>query len=325
VVAAKDKSLNRTMMMTTVEEAENTAPAFSSQLELAAKGGALLLGAAYTSGYLINALYDAQFSFFQGELMRPRILIIGFTFLFFLAFPIYIAERGLEMGRGKRTFVTERLEKYPHYIVTGVSSVGRMGALLFVTLLVGNLFKPAYSSQSLTIPLLAFVVLFLIGSAAIAVPDSKPGLTEDNKLRRPAKILWLLYLAAVLASYYLLFDKYHSALFYWAFMVSIVGSDTVRDFLARSSSTRIRVVQTSFLLAAALSTFTYTLFPKLKSPFGVEDSPVELTIQPDHGGSSIEKIQGQLLDESDHGFYVLVGNEKKATYIPRDIVRQLKY
>jgi hypothetical protein len=311
--------------MTTAEATEESDLSFSSQLEVAAKGGGLLLGAAYTSGYLINAIYDAQYSFFQGELVRPRVLIIGFTFLFFIGFPIYVAERGLELGRGKSTFLTERLERYPHYVVNGVGSVGRMGALLFVTSLVASLFKPQYRSSGLFIPVCIFVALFVIGSVAISIPEKQSGLTEANKLTRIAKILWSLYLAAVLAAWCLLFDKSHSTIFYWALAVSIVGSDAVRDFLARSTSKRIRLVQTAFMLTAALSTFTYQIFPKLNSPFGVEDSAVELVTEPDHSGSPTEKIRGRLIDESDHGFYVLVGNDKKATYIPRDIVRQLKY
>ena len=89
----------------------------------------------------------------------------------------------------------------------------------------------------------------------------------------------------------------------------------------------LKVVDTRrFPLTAALYYFGIYIYPAIKPSWGGgTPTPVVVYLSPDSRVLPNQQFEGDLLDESDNGFYFVRRNEKNAIFIPRASVAAMYF
>jgi hypothetical protein len=299
-----------------------------SYVEVLAKGGTVLAALAYASGYLVSAIYDAQFGFVQAEFMRPRIIIAGLAFLFFIAFPIYAGRWALDLPfhPSPDGMTSRRFKALPKVATSPTAYSAFCMVLLLATGLASEVFDPGSGYRIYGKPFICFLTLLLLGVVGQTAYLNNLELNVTSiRLSRTAAIFWWALLLLNVAVTLLILYKYSSVLLYWVIVVALFGRQESKE-LARHYKTRgIRWTYVVVLLAIALPVFSVKLYPNLSDPLGAHLHTIQLSMRRPSDQVATESVSARLIEESQDGFFVLIGAESRATYIPRSLVTAVRY
>jgi hypothetical protein len=292
-------------------------------LDLFSKATVVGLFAIYVFGFLIVSLHNAHYGFIELSPWKPKILSAGTLFLFFTLFPAVVALRVFAFALSSSS--------RPRAIWWAIRVTDYLGVCCVFALFAARLCLASTKYARVGDPWVALLlVLISIGLlvGAITVDESENEEKEDQKeyIEHPYRSLtahWGGALLVLSASNY-----YEKEIWQLELWLLFIGATVI---LARFLFLRIeRGMQKGRLyywlalfipVVSAPIYFANLVYPDMKSSWGGgSPTPVVLYLSADSRVLPNQWLQGDLLDESDSGFYVVGRNERNALFIPRTAV-----
>ena len=286
-------------------------------LEALSKATALILFVTYLSGFIIVSVHNASYGFTELSPFKPRILSAGVLFCSLVLVPIFSAY-----------FVFSQIKdpdlKFPASLASALAKstvflVGCSFAATALTPIYVNSASTEVKTHSIwsTLPLsIVFSVFFTLLILFV----------YENRGKRPWPSIAasaIVLVAAISVSYIDGKTNPSGAVRNWFFGVGLASLLIRRRWRAKKFDLQSDIV---FPMVVALSLFPNYLYPRIKYSWGGgEPTPIVLYFSGDTQLFPKQEIQGQLLDESDGGFYVLQHNQDKALYIPRNAVSAIYF
>ncbi len=269
----------------------------------------------YGCGFLVISIHQYSYGLAGLNPLRPKVLAAGIWFLFFITIPfmLEIEERFIKFSSPER----ERwLSKKSTRFFLSATSCFWLGMILTYAFDI-----PTEVGQ--TGPSTITIILVMAVSAALVC--------ADERIRFPH---WLAVLASLGFGGLLmycgvrdLFTNHHQSIAAIATWFMFVTSFAFDELQSRSWKLKIghwkQSLGLGFLALAAFSSFYY---PQMKPSWG-GGAPVPATIYFDKNSLVLpgQSMSAKIVDETDGGFYIIGGNDKKATFIPRSEVAMVYY
>ncbi len=290
--------------------------------ELLVKTSAGLLAVVYGAGFIVVSWHHASFGINSFELLRPRVLSAGVSFVVLTGLPALTALRSFGLGG----FTTG--------IGTGISASpnrrGRLKVVLAVALypfvygiaaqLVG-FFERTHDGEIQPWQTLPFTLALLIG-AQIAKKhfDSYPGLIT---LGVSALVLWFFIISLHFA------DSTPLALSGWFYLVGLLAAwlghnsgRTLESFKGWSWEYHLPVI------VGVLLFYSHSIYGRLKPECG-GGSPIPATLYLSEAMQMIgdqRRVPIYLLDETPDGFFVLLSKrDPNGVFIQRSKVESIDF
>ena len=284
-------------------------------VDLIAKAAIVLAAVIYGCGFLVVSLHRHSYGLAEPNPLRPKVLAAGILFLVFAALPIVIfieAKRfrspSPDCPRYRRT-IGAALDFY-----TLVSfSLGYFLKLIFE---IPPLSEPSGPST---------------GTITLAIALSATIVFADKWERFPH---WLVLPASLASCGLLMFCGgrdlflYHhqspASIALWFMVISGLISLEMR---ARSWKLQLgNWPQSLGLSLTALAMFSTIYYPQIQTSWGGgAPIPAIIYFAKDSPLLPNRNISARILDETDGGYYMIGGNDKKATFIPRSEVAMVYY
>ena len=284
-------------------------PLLGQVIDVASKSAATFAVVLYGCGFLISSIYYSSYGFVDANPLRPRIAFAGAWFILFIAIPVALM---LGVENAIATTTKSRESRFSAILcLYCVASLGIAGALAdaifssrgqpaktpsWIDAVVGltlvvTLVNAFFGSQR---PLLKVVrALASVGLAGYLMVHGTLELVGNGEVDRYALASWFL-LVAILVRFGVYMHKLRLPVGFWTVFIS------------------------GLLLPALL--FSQEFYPRLSSSWG-GGSPVKVTLYFTNDSIFADRsVTASLIDETDSGFYVLVGDDPRATYIPRKAV-----
>jgi hypothetical protein len=291
------------------------------KLDDAAHALALVLTVTYGAGFLIVSLHHSEFGFAEFDLLRPKIFCAGAWFFVLTAVPALTAARifnlfGLERGTG---FV---LSAGPTHRVTAELTVGAgfYAGCYAIALFFGNLiFGPDrpqlkhtyYFNFSIA---LTVVEVIIVGKIFRKQPEMClffASLVNVNQgiaayLRNDRSTFWL------------------SVWFYGVGIGFLIICRAVNDPAQRKK------LEWEFYVPAYLVLllfFSVTIYGQINPALGGgKPVPVTLFLDENSTASTSKIVNGKLVEETDHGYYILQDDPKRAAHFyRREFVKEIEF
>jgi hypothetical protein len=295
-------------------------------LELAGRTLGLWLGVIYATGFIVVLLHQSQFGIVEFSPLKPRIFTAGILLLLFVSIPAVAIARvyALFGMRSSIGFSISAKAENMRYLNIALGA-GFYIPCHYLASSLGFLF-PGIQGFHATKPLgdwvaFGFVCIFLLGGI-ISAKDFDKHPRQFTILEGLLAVGWflteLLYMARLLLWLTL-----------WFYSVALVSLFLIH--WARSSKDRIVDYPWErmglVLLFVFFLFFTRTIYTNVAASFGGGAS-IPATFHFLHKGviGDSEVVNLLVLDETDHGFYVLVPPDStRAYFVRRDLVSSIHF
>lgn len=284
-------------------------------VDLVVKVIVVLAAILYGCGFLVISIHQYSYGLVEMNPLRPKVLAAGIWFLCFAAVPFVLV---LE-GRAIKSSTPEREEwlrrRSTGYYFSAMSCFW-----------LGGILETAFDFQMETLPRwpsTGTLMLTMIVSGALVA--------ADQWKRFPH---WLSVLASLAFGGLLVFCGLRDLQFYhgksvasialWFIAVSFFASSEMQS---RSWKPAIGNWKQSVALSIiAVGGFASFYYPQIKPSWG-GGAPIPATIYLAKDSLMLpgRGVSAKILDETDSGFYIVGGDDKRATFIPRSEVAMIYY
>jgi hypothetical protein len=147
----------------------------------------------------------------------------------------------------------------------------------------------------------------------------------------PATVLWqrLAWVGTLIIDGYLVWLGCSAALdcvqFRWLMALSVYIAGMRFDFDSTEKLKRHPWISTTIMAVLIVSSFTHYVYPIMKPFWGGMPQPIKMTLEAKAPAQHAETIEAKLIEQTNDGFYVLLGNRSHATFIPRGLVSRIEY
>lgn len=277
--------------------------------------------ALYVFGFLIVSIHNAEYGFSELNPLKPRIVAAGSLFTLFCVYPIVVARR----------FFSHSLQLNPEqrFSRATLACLNFLSTCIFSAILLVTLYEippPEVAEPTsgwATFATIAGVLIVLAACGWLM----RAGWVFFEK--HPMKIALSAFALVMLLVSYLYSYADKTILFavaLWFFAVG-VGSELVRHSLKQPQQ-ELRFTTTELLVPSVilLTIFAVQVYPRVKPSWGGGGAtPVILYFSHDSRILPDQELQGDLLDESDNGVYVVKSGGKQAIFIPRAAIAAMYY
>jgi hypothetical protein len=294
---------------------------FLSGLQAVAQAAAVFVAVVYGTGFLIVAIHHAGYGIAQFDFLKTKIISTGIVFVLLTAISVVAAFRVFHVFGLRRTTSTvipckPENEAYLKIII-GLS-------FFVVAMAVSNIvlffFEPFGGPKPWG--LLCFLVIAAL-YVTLTIFERK---YFDN---HPALFMLgdLALMILCVGVFYRFYDHPQLVLVLWLYAVGI-GAVIFSKLLQSGNVKHIEWEQYFGAITAVLLTYSTLIYPHIKPSFGGGvPSPVVLYLT---GKNPIfpntDSAEVLLLDETDHGYYVLLNaQEKTAYFLRRDLVSAIHF
>jgi hypothetical protein len=299
-------------------------------MEMYGKSGLALLAAVYASGYVITAIHDSQYGFFQPNILRPKLIVAGVTFIVALYAPIYLADFGFDFAAAPADFLTNKRtsppkQELPKLLAFLPSAAGWLTACTYCAYWASLAFVGGDNFDRAINATLYFGALLIIGSALQASYAAFNFANATPVLKRLGYAIFILYACLFTATGIYVYLKCFSPLLGWFVMVATFGRRGARKSFDNNGILQVRWSYLFIFTASALIFFALHLFPKLKAPLGPAPVRILAHFQKESPLASAQLIPATLLEQTDQGYYLLFNGEKKAVFVPVAAIDEIRF
>jgi branched-subunit amino acid transport protein len=308
-----------------VNDALNSAPSprgnLRELLDSISKAAVVGILALYVFGFLIVSIHNAEYGFSELNPLKPRIAAAGSLFTLFCVYPIVVARR----------LYSHSLQLNPEqrFSRAMVASLNFLSTCIFSAIVLARLYeaKPSQvtgsTSRWMTLAEIVTVLAFLVAWGWLMAT----GWTYFVK--HPMKVAVGAFAIVMLLVTYLYHYSDKEILFavaLWFFAVG-AGSELVRYSLKQAQpERRFTTNELLFPSILLLTFFALEVYPRVKPSWGGGGAtPVVVYFSHDSRILPNQELQGDLLDESDNGVYVVKKGEKQAIFIPRRAIAAMYF
>jgi hypothetical protein len=296
----------------------NTHPNLSARLETFARAGAVLFGAAYVAGFVIVTLHHARFGVLQFDLLRPRVLAAGVVFLVFVSVPVYVAFYFFNVSwlRHASKAYSDKPEHQPLLNVCA-------GCLVCDSCWLIVWFSPFQSIAAADI--LTSVPLTSLAVGLVGLSLTVTLITQRQFQRAPR--LCTLSMCLTTVGIYVVAAIFFPAVWVLAFWFSAVGLVAVFAYYVSRDREFLRGFRwdVEVMLIGTVLTLGYARF--IYGGIGVAyggglPAPVTVHFTNDNPITQSKRLQAQMIDETDKGYYLLIKRDdgESAVFFSREQV-----
>jgi hypothetical protein len=294
---------------------------FATGLEITARATGLFLAAVYGTGFLIVAIHHAQYGIAQFDPLKPKIFSTGAVFFVLMAAPVMLAFRAFNIFGLRPKNPAFPLTCKPENVTLLKIVVGL--SLLPAMLGLSNLFvfffetfddwKP-WGITSLLIVMVGFVVIGIFETKHF---DKHPSLFAVSDF-----VLAILLVVVM----YRFQDHHHMEFILWSYGVGI-GAILLSKVLRVEEIKQFEWERQVSLIAIVLLTYSTAIYGKIKPSFGGgAPTSVVLYFSGTTPISNSDSANVLLLEETDHGYYVLKNaQEPTAYFLRRELVSAMHF
>jgi hypothetical protein len=280
-------------------------------LETLSKAAALVLFVTYVSGFIIVSVHNASYGFTELSPFKPRILSAGVLFFSLILIPVVPAHFIFSPGASL---------SFPVSLANGLSRCWNyFVSCSIASMALSTIYVDPPSAVSGPNPSRLTIGLYVLGGLLIIIVASIALQSKYyEKYPWPTIAFFTILLTGVLINEYRTSKTYASgAMTMWMFGIGL-ASLAIRRNVKRGGLWPSDLI---FPIVMALSLFPSYLYPRIKYSWGGgQPTSVVVYLPQDSRLFPGQQIEGQLLDESDGGFYVLPVGQDRALYIPRNTV-----
>jgi hypothetical protein len=284
-------------------------------VDLVVKATVVLAAFLYGCGFLVVCLHQYSYGLVETNPFRPRMLAAGIWFLGFIAVPFLLVNEGRTIkspSPGREEWLRRRSTGF------FFSSI----SCFWLGMILGTAFNFQIDAGPRW-PSTGTIFLTMAVSAALV--------TADQWKRFPR---WLAVLASLAFGGLLIFCGVRDLISYHgksAASVAIwfIGLSFFASSEMQSRSWRFQAgnwIQSFALSITAVGVFASLYYPQIKPSWG-GGAPVPATIYVTKDSLVLpgRSISAKVLDETDSGYYIIGGDDKRATFIPRSEVAMVYY
>jgi hypothetical protein len=298
----------------------------SATLDAFSKAAIITVFASYVFGFLIVSIRDAEYGFGELNPLKPKILAAGALFTFLTSFPIVVAQRYF-VGHDK---IVSTEQKYARWLVAAVGYLLRCNlyGFSFVALY-------AYSVRKVAPPAGGFhwhwrnglVFLFLgILFVGLAHFEEQGRKFYQKYPKRIIAIGCLLLGTALGILFWQSNDNIAVNFELWLFVVGVMAVIEHQFIGAIGKRTAYNWAGSALLLIPMLAFFATVIYPQIKTSWGGGSAtPVVVYFSADSRILPGQHFEGDLLDESDNGIYLVKVGEKQAIFVPRSAISAMYF
>jgi hypothetical protein len=299
---------------------------FSRLFDYTVRGGAVLLGVIYVTGFLIVSFNSARFGILESGFLRPHILAAGVLFLILTVVPSYAAislcrpewlpirsgvavpnERPIQ--RRTLRFINQITVYY--FICFGL-------ALVSDIVLFEPLFQNPQFERGMSLLWYGFILGIIVAISARFYFDRAWFLFVGVNACLSAFFLWVAY-------HY--FGRPFSTLSLWYFGVGLAALYMAHGIRIQWLRAAIQWEQVPFFLLTIVTMYSGFVYRELRPELG-GGAPRSATLHFSAKTplSETDSAEVSLIEEADAGFYVLLKpDDSVAYYVRRDLVTVIKY
>ena len=284
-------------------------------IDLIVKATVILAAVIYGCGFLVISIHQFRYGLVELNPLRPRVLAAGIWFLFFATIPFVIEIEGNSIKPSspeRERWLRKRSTRF-FFSTLSCFWLGMIVAYAFdIPTDVGQA-----GPSTLTI------ILVIAVSAALVFAD------QWNRFPH-----WLAVLGSLGFGFLLLscgardLLSYHHqsvatiALWFWISGFLAHGEMQSRDWKFQIGNWKGSVL----LGISAVVAFSSFYYPQMKPSWGGgEPVPATIYFAKDYLVLQGRIVSAKIVDETDAGFYVVGGSDKRATFIPRSEVAMVYY
>jgi len=298
----------------------------SETLDALSKATVVALFAIYVAGFLIVSIHNAEYGFGDVNPLKPKILAAGTLFVFLTYLPIVVAQRYFVHNEALNAE-----QKYAKAIVSAVSYLIRcnMYAVSLVTLYAFSIRKTPLQHHwnwSDWLRLAAILVLFT-GMYNFQEHGSKSYQTKPKRIILFGCLLLAAFLGWALSESIPESSNNFTAMAeLWLFGIGLMAVITGQITGKWEKKTAYEWIGLVFLVIPALGIFASAIYPQIKASWGGgSPTPVFVYFSPESRLLPGQHLEGDLLDESDSGIYVVKTGEKQAIFVPRSSISAMYF
>jgi hypothetical protein len=293
----------------------------SETLDALSKATVVALFVIYVAGFLIVSIHNAEYGFGDVNPLKPKILAAGTLFVFLTYLPIVVAQRYFVHNEELNAE-----QKYAKAIVSAFGYLFRCNiyALSLVTLYAFSVRKTPQQHHwnwSDWLRLAAISTLFLAMSH-FQEHGSKSYQTKPKRIILFGCLLLAAFLAWALSeSIPESSNNVVATAELWLFGIGLMAVITGQITGKWENKTAYEWVAPVFLVIPTLAIFASAIYPQIKASWGGgSPTPVVVYFSPESRLLPSQHLEGDLLDESDSGIYVVMAGEKQAIFVPRSSI-----
>jgi hypothetical protein len=290
--------------------------------ELLSKGWIALLAGVYVTGYVIVSIYHASLGLNELNPFRPKVAAAGILFLAFTSAALYIdsharkiikADPNIYIGSKKRVYevVVGGLVTYCLDILTSSACLLLMrydsdqkNSWEFISLWVVGLLVPLLQKVGKKI---SWFQKFQTHWAFFALCTALTGILVF--LSFPSK------------------GEFNGRQFALVLATIQLAVDLIKN--SRNASGLDRVTGWTHLVFLSILPFILFgtwVYPHIKAAFGGgEPTPAEISLNLPSPSQTSDQIKVRIVDETDTGYYLIIGSEKSVHFLPRSVISQVEY
>jgi hypothetical protein len=299
-------------------EPTGTGPDQGKVLDLLVKATVVLAAILYGFGFLIISIHQYSYGLTEMNLLRPKVLAAGIWFLAFVTIPFVLV---LEESVIKFKYSSPECENWLRrrsttFYFTALSCFW-LGMILSSTVF-------GFETGAMPAgPSTGILILVMVVSAGLVVADQVPRFPH-----------WLAVVAAIAFGGLLLYCGIRDMAYYhgesvasvalWFIVISYFASIELQSRSWKPQTGNWK--QSLFLSLGAVAGFATLYYPHIKPSWGGgAPTPATIYFSKDSLVLPGRSVSANILDEVDSGFYIIGGNDKKATFIPRSEVSAVYY
>jgi hypothetical protein len=284
-------------------------------VDLIVKTTVILAAVIYGCGFLVISIHQFSYGLVELNPLRPRVLAAGIWFLFFATIPFVIEIEGNSIKSSSPERERWSRKRSTRVFLSTLSC-------FFLGMILAYAFDiPTDVGQAGPSTDTIFLVMLTSGALVFA----------DRWKRFPH---WLAVIGSLAFGGLLLFCGVRDLLTYhrqsdasialWFMISSFVahGEMQSRDWKLKIGSWKFSVA----MGLSAVVAFSGFYYPQMKPSWG-GGMPIPATIYFSKDSLVLQgrSVSAKIVDETDGGFYVIGGSDKRATFIPRSVVAMVYY
>jgi hypothetical protein len=288
-------------------------------LEPLTKAVTLIAICSYICGFLIIVINEGRLGFLDASLLKARAVIVGGAFLVLVALPISYSHR---------TYIP----KNENETETGLQAAARLllgltdyfAACWSIWILMSYFFVGSSPTAffSFNNPATLHDRLGLAAYMLCIVAVTTNGMIRLNvhRVYRRSPKAWIAYSACCLSALLLSAAGMRSwpSLVYlaWGLITSAIFHSHLRD--RRRGAVRLKRMAYVALSLTCISLYAGLIFPSIKGTWGGgAPVPATITVSKSSTAHPGEKLQVDMLEATDSGFYFQLSGQKTVTYLPK--------
>lgn len=292
--------------------------------EFLSKAVVFIVFVSYVFGFLIVSIHNSEYGFGEINPLKPKILAAGALFVFLTFFPIVVAQRYFVALDKNLT----PIQKYARWAVAAAGYLLRCNlyGVSFVTLYAYSVRKTApefHWNWRNGLQLFVLMVVFIATSHFVE---------QGQKLYKehPKAIIVIgCFLLAAALTILVWWSNGNIATTFelWLFGIGVIAVIEHQIIGGRIiERTAYNWLGSALMLIPALVVFATGVYPQIKTSWGGgSTTPVVVYFSTESRILPGQHFEGDLLDESDSGIYVVKPNEKQAIFVPRSAISAMYF